>query len=337
MKISILGTGSWGSALAIMFSQIADITLWGRNQIIIDEINNQHTNIHNLPVNIYFDHNVIATNDFNNSIINADLIIIATPLNALREILIRIHAIINDSNNLQLLWVCKGFEHNSGLLAHQIMYQIFADSISQYGALLGPSFAHDVACKLPTAISLTSFNSEFALTWAKNFQNIKNFRIYINNDMVGSEIAAGFKNTIAIAAGILDGLHLGHNVKAALITRSLSELNKLIISLGGQTITAYGLTGLGDLILTATSNLSRNYQVGIQLAKKIPLATILTTILHVAEGVSSTREIYRLGIKHKIDMPIVHIVYKIIYENCEIMPLIEQLFNRDVKFEFCQS
>ena len=260
-----------------------------------------------------------------------DLVVIATPLSGLREMLLQIKSIC--TNKLpDIIWVCKGLEVGSGLFPHQVAREELGE-FKNIGALLGPSFAKEVALGLPTAITLTSNNIEFVRRWIDGFKLIPNFRVYANSDVIGSEVGSAVKNIIAIAVGISDGLHLGYNARAALITRSLSELSNMVTALGGEDRTIFGLTGIGDLILTCTGDLSRNRTVGVELAKGFKCDQILKNLGHVAEGVYTTREVYKLSKKLGLDMPIVDAVYNIIYENSDINKTVSTLLARAPKFE----
>ncbi len=275
MLISVLGAGSWGSALAIAFSHVADVKLWSRDFAQVEQINASRVNALYLPESIKFPSNIQATADIQETLM-ADLIVIATPTGALRSM---VKQIVQFSSKRvpDIIWVCKGFETESSLLPHQIIEQV-CPGIQNIGALLGPSFAKEVAQSLPTAITLASNNLSFALKWSNNLKNIPNFRIYANTDLTGSEVGAGVKNIMAIAVGICDGLHLGFNARAGLITRSLNELGQLVMLLGGRSETIYGLTGIGDLILTCTGDLSRNRTVGLELAKGYKIEDIVARI-----------------------------------------------------------
>ncbi|MFN8770514.1 MAG: NAD(P)H-dependent glycerol-3-phosphate dehydrogenase [Neisseriaceae bacterium] len=343
MKISILGAGSWGSALTVAFSSISDVCLWSRNSKQVTIINKEHANSGYLPDGVKFGENVIATDDLNIAL-NTDLIVIATPVNALRSILLQIKSLceikhgIDDHSQYEnipdIIWVCKGFEAGSGQLPHNILEEVFASqNVTNYGALLGPSFAFDVANSSPTAITLSSKNTDFAFRWVEIFKPIPNFRVYVNSDIIGCEVGSAVKNIIAIASGIVDGLNLGYNARAALITRSLNELSKLIIALGGNEKTAYGLTGVGDLILTCTGDLSRNRIVGLKLASGRQLDEILRDLGHVAEGVLTTKEVYHLARKLSIDMPIVEAVYNVLYNQYELRQTIIDILARKPKLE----
>ncbi len=329
MQISILGAGSWGSALAVALSKVADIVLWSINKEQVQQINITRKNIYYLTNDIVFSERILITNNIMDSLAS-DLIIIATPINALRKVLNEIHEQITDKD---IIWVCKGFEAESGLLPHQIVAEICANK-ENVGALLGPSFALEVAHGLPTAISLVSKNKYFVNKWIEFFNSIANFRVYANEDIIGSEVGAGVKNIMAIAVGLSDGLQLGFNARAALITRGLNELAKLVIALGGQSKTIYGLTGVGDLILTCTGDLSRNRLVGLKLAEGQKIANIVKNLGHVSEGVNAVKVVRGLSHKFNIEMPIVEVVYRIMFENANMTKEVYSLFKREPKFEF---
>ena len=360
MRISILGSGSWGSALAIAFSHIGSVVLWGRNQLQMQDMQHTRTNSGYLPNDIIFPVNIKFTTQLGD-ILGSDLLVVATPVNALREVLEHVRSIYegysniktitNDNNNAgtddgagignninlslpPIIWVSKGFENGSGLLPSQIIYDIFGDISNNVGALLGPSFAKEVALGLPTAVTFSSTNYDFAFKLTLQFCNIPNFRVYAHDDLIGSEVGAGVKNIIAIAVGISDGLQLGFNARAGLITRSLSELSRLVVQIGGKANTVYGLSGVGDLILTCTGDLSRNRNVGLELATGADIESILAKLGHVAEGVYATKEVYNLSKQQKIEMPIVEAVYNIIYNKCDIKQAVFGLLNRESKGEF---
>lgn len=330
MQINVLGAGSWGSALAIACSKIADVTIWSHQVEHAQFLNATRHNPNYLPAEIYFADNVSFSAELEQCI-TADLIIIATPLNAIRQVLRQIKALTNSIPDLLL--VSKGFEAQTGLLPHQIVEQELPN-FERYGLLIGPSFAKEVALSLPTAISLVAPQLEFAMNWMDKLQNIPNFRIYAHDDVVGSEVGAAVKNVLAIAVGISDGLQLGYNARAALITRSLNELASLVLALGGKRETIYGLTGIGDLILTCTGDLSRNRSVGQELALGHRIEDIIKNLGHVAEGVSTAREIHLKAQALQIEMPIVASVYRIIYEHADIKQEVFGLISRQPKPEF---
>lgn len=330
MQITILGAGSWGSALAVAISKIAPIQLWTHLASHAALLNKSHNNPTYLPEEIYFNENVSFTSDLK-AVIDAELIIIATPLNAVRGVIRQLK--ILSANLPNLILVSKGFEADSGLLPHQIIDEELP-GFSKYGILIGPSFAHEVALGLPTAITLTSLDMSFAINWMQKLQAIPNFRVYAHDDVVGSEVGAAVKNVLAIAVGISDGLELGFNARAALITRSLNELSSLVLALGGRRETIYGLTGIGDLILTCTGELSRNRKVGMELARGKSIDEIVVSLGHVAEGVLTSREVYKKSLALNVEMPIAASVYRIIYEHADIKTEVSNLLNRQPKLEF---
>jgi glycerol-3-phosphate dehydrogenase (NAD(P)+) len=307
------------------------VTMWGRDKLQIERILLSRRNIAYISSDIEFTSNVEITSNIDSAIIGQNLIIIAVPVSALREMLRQIK--LRRQNNLpDIIWVCKGLEVGSGLFPHQIAREELG-SFTCMGALLGPSFADEVARGLPTAITLSTYSEQFANIWIKQLNLIPNFRVYINNDVIGSEVGSAVKNIMAIAVGIADGLHLGYNARAALITRSLNELASMVIALGGEYRTIYGLTGVGDLILTCTGDLSRNRTVGLELASGKSSEQILNNLSHVAEGVYATLEIYKLSKKLNLDMPIVHAVYSILYEQANILQIVNNLLSRTPKVE----
>jgi glycerol-3-phosphate dehydrogenase (NAD(P)+) len=332
MLISILGAGSWGSALAVAVSNVANVRLWSYSLDQVDEMIKTSHNTAYLPSDVRFSDNVSFTNDIKDACYQADLIVIATPVASFREILIKIKNSCDHDNIPDIIWVCKGFEVGSGLLPHQVIGEVLGE-FHNYGALLGPTFAHEVAISLPTAITLASLSSEFSKKWIKLLKGIPNFRIYANNDLIGAEVGSAVKNIIAIAAGVGDGLQLGLNARAALITRSLHEISELIKKLGGNVDTLYGLTGIGDIILTCTGDLSRNRTVGLELSKGYNIDTVLANLGHVAEGVYATKEVYLLAKRYQVSMPIVEAVYGVIYENKNVKDSVLGLLSREPKFE----
>ena len=334
MSIGVIGAGSWGSALAIAISQVSPVVLWSHNIEQARYINAHRINPNYLPDNIVFSDNITITEDFS-SLIKCELLIISTPLNAVREVLERLK-ILADTDVIKfpdLLLVSKGFEAGSGKLPHEIVQDVLP-RFNRFGLLIGPSFAKEVAMGLPTAITLTADDIEFAKSWMQKLKNIPNFRIYAHDDVIGSEVGSAIKNVLAIAVGISDGLNLGFNARAALITRSLNELSALVLALGGKKETIYGLTGIGDLILTCTGDLSRNRKVGQELATGKTIEDIINSLGHVAEGVSTAREIYAKSQQLNIDMPITNAVYNIIYNKANILNEVTNLISRAPRAEF---
>jgi glycerol-3-phosphate dehydrogenase (NAD(P)+) len=230
------------------------------------------------------------------------------------------------------VWVCKGFEPGSRKLPHQLIAELLP-ARAQTAVLSGPSFAQEVANGYPTALTLASHDSALAQHLAEAL-SAQRLRIYAHDDVIGVELGGALKNVMAIAAGICDGLELGHNARAALITRGLAEMTRLGVRLGGRFETFMGLSGLGDLILTTTGDLSRNRQVGLRLARGQTLDAILAELGHVAEGVTTAREVATLAGELGVDMPISHTVYRMLFEGLPATEAVDDLLNREIKAEF---
>ncbi|MHB1676031.1 MAG: NAD(P)H-dependent glycerol-3-phosphate dehydrogenase [Sulfuriferula sp.] len=326
MRIAILGAGAWGTALAIHFSSRHAVTLWARDPAQITAmqtslLNSRYLPGVPLPTSLTVSANLSATVD------SADIIIVSTPSGAFRGIL---NMIAHQVAHKPVIWACKGFESGSMKLPHQVAAEALPDSTPR-GVLSGPSFAKEVAAGLPTALTLAS-NDAVVLALAGQLHN-HHLRVYTSSDIIGVELGGALKNVIAIAAGISDGLQFGYNARAALISRSLAEMIRLGQNLGGKPETFMGLTGMGDLILTATSDLSRNRQVGLKLAAGMNLTTILQDLGHIAEGVTTTREVDRLAQEQGVDMPVVHAVYQILYQDIAPNIAVDTLLNREPKAE----
>jgi len=327
LNLTVISAGAWGTALAIAFSAKHRVTLWTREvdvtQVMLTERENKRFFPgHRLPDAVH-----IGT-DFDASVADADLLILATPLVGFRPTLIR----LREGRQVKpLIWVCKGMEADSAKLPHQIVAdELGPDALC--GALTGPSFAEEVARGLPTAITLAANEPEFARQTALSLHS-SHLRIYANDDLTGIEVGGAVKNVMAIATGICDGLNFGYNARAALMTRGLAEIARLGVALGGQPNTFMGLAGMGDLILTCTGDLSRNRQVGLALASGKKLSQILEDLGHVAEGVSTAREVARLASELGIEMPITQAVNAILHHDVPAAAAVEKLLSRDPKAE----
>lgn len=328
MNISVLGAGAWGTALAISLAQRHRVTLWARNAQQIAEMRSSGKNQQYLP-GIPLPQELQLEHDLNAALSGIEMIVLAVPISALRDTLGKIALL---PAPVPVVWLCKGFEAETALLAHQVVAQVLPPSFPR-AVLSGPSFAQEVAHGLPTALVLASADVEFARHAAQSLHNSR-LRIYISDDVVGVEVGGAVKNVLAIAAGISDGMGFGYNTRAALLTRGLSEMTRLGIRLGGRAETLGGLSGVGDLILTCTGDLSRNRKVGMLLAKQHALPYILRELGHVAEGVYSVRAVHQLVQKLGVDMPICEAVYRILYEQVEAASAVEELLNRVPDTEF---
>jgi glycerol-3-phosphate dehydrogenase (NAD(P)+) len=315
-RVAVLGAGAWGTAIASVLAARLDVTLWARDPAQAEAMARTRRNERYLP-KVEIPAAVKVSADFPPS---ADLFLAATPVAGLRDVL--------KSKPEPLVWLCKGFEQGTGSLPHQIVESI----IPRCGALSGPSFADEVARGLPCALTLASRDAAFAREAAAIVHGGR-LRVYYSADLVGVEIGGAVKNVMAIAAGISDGLGLGYNARAALITRGLAEIARLGVAMGASTETIFGLTGAGDLILTATGDLSRNRRVGLQLAQGAPLEQILEQLGHVAEGVHTAREVTKLARAKGVEMPVTETVNAVLEGKLAPKAAVEQLLSRDLKQE----
>lgn len=336
MNITVIGAGAWGTALAISLAANHRVTLWARNAAQIEEMRATRCNQRYLP-DIFLPANLELSEDFSAALANADLAIIAVPTAALRSTLQQL-ALLTDQTSHKfrtgfgVVWLCKGFEAETSQLPHQVAAEVLPEGLP-FGALSGPSFALEVAIGLPTALTLASADEEFACRAAQALHHAR-LRIYASSDVIGVEVGGAVKNVMAIAAGISDGLGLGHNARAALLARGLAEITRLGLKLGGRPETLGGLSGAGDLILTCTGDLSRNRQVGLLLAQQHDLSEILRRLGHVAEGVYTAREVHLLAQRLGVAMPISEAVYRILYEHAPAAEMVAELLNRTPNKEF---
>ena len=325
MRIAILGAGAWGSALAASFSSRHEVRLWARDPAQRDALAATRATRYLPGVRLPEAITLAATPA--HALRDAELAVAATPTAALRETLGHAGA----SREVAWLWACKGFEASSGALPHEIAGQSLGAG-ARAAAFSGPSFALEVARGLPAAVVVASADAAFAASMAAAL-NGPRLRVYSSDDVIGVELGGAIKNVIAIAAGICDGLELGSNARAALVTRGLTEITRLGTRLGGRPETFAGLTGLGDLVLTCTGELSRNRQVGLRLARGESLEQILAQLGHVAEGVSSARATLALARRHGADMPICAAVHAVLFDRFPARDAVERLLARDPKSE----
>ena len=320
MKLAILGAGAWGSALAISLSAAHAVTLWARRRDDCEALERTRESRYlpgcRIPEGVRIEPDLERAAE-------AELLVVATATAGLRP---TCEALARSISSARLLWACKGFETATGKLPHEIV----AESLPQaheVGALSGPSFALEVARGQPTALVLASTAHAFAAATAAAL-NSPRLRMYSSADLRGVELGGAVKNVIAIAAGICDGLALGRNARAALVTRGLAEIVRLGVALGGQGETFMGLAGLGDLVLTCTGDLSRNREVGVRLAQGRSLEQALAELGHVAEGVHSARAVQALAHRHEVEMPITEAVCAILFEGLAPRAAVERLLMR---------
>ncbi|MDD5059322.1 MAG: NAD(P)-dependent glycerol-3-phosphate dehydrogenase [Sideroxydans sp.] len=328
MKIAILGSGAWGTALAVSFAPRHRVTLWSRETSEIEAMVKDRENKRFLP-GIPLPDELKLSLSLDETLADTELVIVAVPVAGLRGTLQQLAGL---ASPVPVVWVCKGFESGSSLFPHQVAEQVLPASFPR-GVLSGPSFAQEVARGQPTAMTLASNDSEFAQRTAKALHHSR-LRIYSSTDLVGVEIGGAVKNVLAIAAGICDGMKMGLNARAALLTRGLAEMTRLGLKMGGRAETLGGLSGVGDLILTCTGDLSRNRQVGMLLAQHKTLANILSELGHVAEGVYTAREVHHIAQQHGVEMPISEAVYRVLYEDFPADKAVEALLSRQPGNEF---
>jgi glycerol-3-phosphate dehydrogenase (NAD(P)+) len=326
MHIAVLGAGAWGTALALSFAGRHRVALWTWQAehaaaMRAARENTQFLSGFRLPETLE------VTADFSAAMAQAGLALIATPMAGLRstaEQLARTRA------ELPFLWVCKGLEAGSGLLPHQVVRAVHP--AARCGAFTGPSFAAEVARGLPAAVTIASADTAFAEAMAHELHGPR-LRLYANDDIVGAEVGGAVKNVMAIATGICDGLGLGLNARAALMTRGLAEITRFGVALGARPETFMGLAGMGDLILTCTGDLSRNRRVGLALATGKSADEIQRELGHVAEGVQTAHEVARRAHELGVDMPITAAVCDVLDGKLSAAGVVDRLMNRDPKHE----
>lgn len=324
-RLAVLGAGAWGTALASVLAGRHEVTLWARDRVQAEAIAATRCNARYLP-EVALANALTIASDLRAGVEGAELLLAATPVAGLRDLCARLGAC-----RVPLVWLCKGFEAGTGMLPHQII-EVCLPTASASGALSGPSFALEVARGLPCALTLASQDAEFARRAAALVHGGR-LRVYYSTDLIGVELGGAVKNVLAIAAGIADGLELGQNARAALITRGLAEITRLGTALGASAETLMGLSGAGDLILTATGDLSRNRRVGLDLARGRGLADSLAALGHVAEGVRSAREVMRLAASHRVEIPVCAAVSDVLDGRRSPLQAVDQLLARDPKLE----
>lgn len=336
MKIIVLGAGAWGSALAMSAAQHPAghaVTLWARDAAQAGSMRAERQNPRYLPGIAFPTSLTLADGDFAALLPGADLVIVATPMAALRGMLQALQEC-----TAPVAWLSKGFEAvlpgassaSFGLLAHEVQAQVAPDLIA--GVFSGPSFAQEVALGQPTALVAASPHVQVRDALVNAFHS-PSVRVYANEDIVGVEVGGAVKNVLAIATGLCDGLALGLNARAALITRGLAEMTRLGLALGARPDTFMGLSGLGDLVLTATGDLSRNRRVGMLLAQGQTLAQAVESLGHVAEGVYSARTVVQRAQTLGVDMPIAEAAVALLDGRLQPAEAVAQLMGRGPRGE----
>lgn len=330
-RIAVIGAGSWGTALALVAARNRhDVRMWAREPEVANSIQTNHQNPFYLS-DIVLPDNIGATTSIAEALQDARFVLIVVPSHAMREVVTAMREYL--SAETILVSATKGVENQTLMRMSEVINDVMKEKFEPRIAVLsGPSFAKEVARGEPTAIVVASHD----LACREKTQvdlSCNSFRIYTNDDVVGVEIGGAVKNVVAIGAGVVRGLGLGHNSVAAIITRGLAEVTRLALRLGAKPETMAGLAGLGDLVLTCTGELSRNRYVGVELGKGRTLADILAEMREVAEGVRTTRAIYELGRRLNVDMPITASIYALLYEGKTATEAANELMGRPLRRE----
>ncbi|NVJ23910.1 MULTISPECIES: NAD(P)H-dependent glycerol-3-phosphate dehydrogenase [Myxococcus] len=331
MRGSVIGSGSFGTALAnVLAVNCEEVRLWGREPTVVEAINTRHENPTYLP-GIPISERVRATQDLEEALAGAEMVVLATPSHATREVLARARAFL--PRNVPIITVSKGIENETLLTMTELLEDCLPEEFHPYIAVLsGPSFAKELARRMPTVVTIASHWDKVAVRCQKALQT-ETFRSYTSTDVVGVQYGGALKNVIAIAAGMADGLGMGHNARAAIITRGLAEITRLAVRKGANPLTLSGLSGMGDLVLTCTGELSRNRHVGMELGKGRKLPDILGQMKEVAEGVKTARSARDLSLKTGVELPICQEVYLIAYEDKNAKKAVVDLMTRQPKSE----
>lgn len=329
MRITVLGAGAWGSALASHFAlHQHNVKMWTHNLEHAQTMQATRTNERYLAGFALPEALQIET-DLSQALSDAELVLVVTPVVGLRDTILKIKEL--GFGHLPILTACKGFELDSGLLTFQVVQQVLPDN-QKVGVLSGPSFAQELAKQLPCAVCLASENQAWIDELTQKLNN-HIMRLYANYDVIGVAVGGAVKNVMAIATGLSDGLGYGLNARAALVTRGLAEITRLAEAMGAHPKTMMGLAGMGDLILTCTGALSRNRKVGLGLAEGKTLHQVLKEIGHVAEGVPTIDEVHNAAAKYQIEMPITAMLYQLVRNELAATDVMERLMQREPKSE----
>ncbi len=326
--IAVLGSGSFGTALAnVLADNGHDVTLWGRDSSVVNEIANQHANPRYLK-GFLLNPRIKATTQLEKAVQASSIIVCAIPTQKIRSVLTPVGAIFSDKIFINS---AKGIEIGTELTVSGILSDIAPKC--RYAILSGPSFAAEVVQRLPTAVTAASRDTDLAAHVQRIFNN-RYFRVYASADVIGVELAGALKNVIAIGSGVVTGLKLGYNAQAAIINRGVAEMARLATRKKADPLTFLGLAGMGDLVLTCTGPLSRNRTVGLLLGEGKPLAEIEKQLGGIAEGVYTAKSAFALSKQLKVEMPITEQAYKILYEGQTCRAALEELMARDPKVEW---
>ena len=331
MRASVIGSGSFGTALAnVLAVNFEQVGLWGRDAALADSINSHHENSTYLP-DIPLSSRIRATVSLQEALEGSELVVLATPSHVTRDVVA--NALPYLPLHAPVLTVAKGIENETLLTMTEVLEDCLPEEYHPYIAVLsGPSFAKELAQRMPTVVTIASHWDKVAVRCQKALQT-ETFRSYTSKDVVGVQYGGALKNVIAIAAGMADGMGMGHNARAALITRGIAEISRLAVRKGANPLTLSGLSGMGDLVLTCTGELSRNRRVGMELGRGRPLQEILGDMRQVAEGVKTAKSAKDLARQTGVELPICEQVYAIAYEGKNAKAAVVELMTRQPKSE----
>jgi len=328
-SIAVLGAGSWGTALALrLATNNNDTRLWGHDPEFMETLSRDRQNRHFLP-GFPFPENLTIETDLSQAVQQGRDVLLVVPSHAFREVLTRLAPALDAHS--RIAWATKGLEYGSGKFMSEVFEEVLGTAYPA-AVVSGPTFAQEVAAGLPTALTVASNNPVFANDMANRLHG-DSMRVYTSDDMVGVQLGGTVKNVLAIASGITDGLQLGANSRAALITRGLAEIIRLGDAMGARRETLMGLAGVGDLILTCTDDLSRNRRLGLALGKGTDIDLALQEIGQVVEGFNTAGEVMQLAKRYKVDMPISEQVYRVLHEHLQPADAVRNLLRREVKPE----
>ncbi len=330
LSVAVLGAGSWGTALAALIARHGHATtLWGRDAAAIDAIDGHHENPRYLP-GIALPETLRATADLGVAMQGADLVLVVVPSHAFTETL---HALTPlRPAHAGVAWATKGFEPGSGRFLHEVAGDTLGPDVP-LAVVTGPSFAKEVAAGLPTALTVHGDDADFSQSVADVLHGPA-FRAYTGDDMRGAELGGAMKNVLAVATGVADGMSLGLNARAGLITRGLNEMLRLNIAIGGKPETLMGLAGLGDLVLTCTGDLSRNRRLGLALGRGQPMDEAVREIGQVVESIQTADEVMRLADRHGVELPIASNVRDVLHGDITPAEGLARLMAREQKAEY---
>jgi glycerol-3-phosphate dehydrogenase (NAD(P)+) len=329
VRVAVVGAGSWGTTLANLLCGRGDtVVMWAYEPEVAEEVNRRHRNDMFLP-DAPLDHALAATTDLEAAVRGAELVISAAPSHAVRGVMAAAAPAVGPG--AAVVSASKGLEPGSHRRLTEVLAEVLPEG-SRIAALSGPTFAREVYERVPTAAVIAAADPEMAAR-ARGAIATPYFRLYTNDDVIGVELAGALKNVVAIAAGILDGLGLGHNPRAALITRGLAEITRLGVAMGAHASTFAGLAGMGDLLLTATGALSRNHSLGVEVGQGRTLEQVLARRLSVAEGVGTARAAVELAAMVGVDLPIAREVVSVLFEHKPPRRALEDLMERSLKSE----